>query len=998
MGILYAVNGDGELAIKVAGQGDDKALYVANFENGVSGNIHLGTLIFRWWFLTDHYGATNVGNKSGIGIGEGLGTVLDAFWKMTYGVPRHPGGDPLLLDLDGDGLELNAQVKGRSTLFDTDGDGFLEPTGWVRGDDGILVRDLNGDGVINDASELFGTTTDDGFTVLAAEDSNADGVIDANDAIYADLKVWQDANEDGITDPGELMTLQEAGIASISLTTTTPPAGEEDNAGNFVSAVSTFTRSDGTTSTISNVYFNTDEFNTVHAGGTTNQLPLDGVLSELKGTGTLTDLRYAMSQDPALQTLVEQVMPTLTSHRLDDLRALVEPVLVAWADPVERPHDVVYLKVERDSELTLTAVDAFYFDDGAGYDYYRLVGSNAGVPDGQGGELQLDRDGVEQFIADPANNSADSYWITVDGNLLDFGEHMLGQEISIDLERPEGGGQTTLDLAGDVLRMVDLEVVRLAMQGPLQSSFDGIAYNPVDNTFVPTTERELIPFFEAIYAGAPADAAGTEAYLTDWTSLIFAMLPDYHRAGGSHLEVSVDFVFSQIIAAYKSVGLPIDIKTAADLWYVPQDVIVTGGPGTLERTETLGAESTFYYLNAGDQIAVDGSGRDVYFVGSDFGHDTISDIELYLQSRQLDDVVRFATYDSTDVTATRDGVDLVIGVNGTDNDLRITGQFTGKLSSLNGGQFGDEYGVAEIIFADGVVWDQYDIARAVSHPLAGDETITGTETVDYLDGGTGNDLLIGGRDTDSYYFELGYGNDTIRENPSNSGVRGLDYLIFGPGIASEDLILSADGPSLDLTIGFTGTSDTITIENQLWGDQTGPLGVLWRDRIEQFLFDDGSTMNWTDVLQQVVRGAATDGDDHIWGYHTRDQIEGGAGNDYLSGRDDGDTYIYNPGDGNDTIEDNQDDIFTTTDDVLRLGDGITAAGTTFFYAPGTYDVSIKVDDGSVITLANQLQGQNTWVFGVVWRDRIERIEFSDGTTVTWDDIMRDVVELAANCG
>ncbi|WP_240488032.1 hypothetical protein, partial [Acinetobacter baumannii] len=64
--------------------------------------------------------------------------------------------DPVVLDLDGDGIETIAANKWAGVLFDHDNDGIRTSTGWVGSDDGILVLDRNGDGVINDGSELFG--------------------------------------------------------------------------------------------------------------------------------------------------------------------------------------------------------------------------------------------------------------------------------------------------------------------------------------------------------------------------------------------------------------------------------------------------------------------------------------------------------------------------------------------------------------------------------------------------------------------------------------------------------------------------------------------------------------------------------------------------------------------------------------------------------------------------------------------------------------------------
>jgi hypothetical protein len=110
---------------------------------------------------------------------------------------------PIILDLDKDGVETTAVNNG--TYFDHDANGFSEQTGWASSDDGLLVMDRDADGLIEDGTELFGNNTilangtnaSNGFQALAELDSNADGKIDANDAAYSQLRIWQDIDEDG---------------------------------------------------------------------------------------------------------------------------------------------------------------------------------------------------------------------------------------------------------------------------------------------------------------------------------------------------------------------------------------------------------------------------------------------------------------------------------------------------------------------------------------------------------------------------------------------------------------------------------------------------------------------------------------------------------------------------------------------------------------------------------------------------------------------------------
>ena len=147
---------------------------------------------------------------------------------FTRATQWRPSREPLTLDLDGDGIETVGINTNNPILFDHDADGVKTATGWVKPDDALLVLDRNNNGVIDNGKELFGDSTQlssggnaaDGFAALADLDSNADGQIDANDSQFANLKVWRDLNQDGISQANELSTLEQQNIASISLTTT----------------------------------------------------------------------------------------------------------------------------------------------------------------------------------------------------------------------------------------------------------------------------------------------------------------------------------------------------------------------------------------------------------------------------------------------------------------------------------------------------------------------------------------------------------------------------------------------------------------------------------------------------------------------------------------------------------------------------------------------------------------------------------------------------------
>lgn len=131
---------------------------------------------------------------------------------------------PLVFDLKGDGLNLIGPDSG--VQFDLDDTGYPVRTGWIaKGDDALLVRDLNGSRKIESGAELFGSATElpsgekaiNGFEALRPLDSDQSGTITPRDKEWTDLRLWIDANQDGISQRRELMTLDRAGVESIDL-------------------------------------------------------------------------------------------------------------------------------------------------------------------------------------------------------------------------------------------------------------------------------------------------------------------------------------------------------------------------------------------------------------------------------------------------------------------------------------------------------------------------------------------------------------------------------------------------------------------------------------------------------------------------------------------------------------------------------------------------------------------------------------------------------------
>ncbi|ARU15337.1 DUF5801 repeats-in-toxin domain-containing protein [Croceicoccus marinus] len=124
----------------------------------------------------------------------------------------NPFGDPIVLDMDGDGFHFQSLDSG--VMYDMNGDGVLDQTAWIGAGDAILVRDANGNGMVDDAGEFI--FHGEGMTDLQTLHALYGDVLDAGDTEFGQFGLWMD-NGDGIFQTGEFLTLAEAGITDISL-------------------------------------------------------------------------------------------------------------------------------------------------------------------------------------------------------------------------------------------------------------------------------------------------------------------------------------------------------------------------------------------------------------------------------------------------------------------------------------------------------------------------------------------------------------------------------------------------------------------------------------------------------------------------------------------------------------------------------------------------------------------------------------------------------------
>jgi hypothetical protein len=292
------------------------------------------------------------------------GETDDYSYTVTGSTPTFPA-DPLVLDL---GHIVQTVGTDAGIQFDFTGNGIKHAAGWLGASNGFLVMDRNGNGVIDNGTELFGDSTPlydaagnvtghagNGYGALAAQDTNHDNVVNSSDANFSALRVWQDLNQDGVSQGNELFTLGQEGITQLNAYATVynnAPLGNGNSIGGFGLYNHTVNGSN-TTGFAYDVNFAQDVFVRTFA----NSIPITTAaqaLPAMQGSGSLRDLREAAS----LQTTQgATLLASLTAFASADAMAQHTQMDALIADWIATSAQKTTVQKYQDMGLTVQYMD-----------------------------------------------------------------------------------------------------------------------------------------------------------------------------------------------------------------------------------------------------------------------------------------------------------------------------------------------------------------------------------------------------------------------------------------------------------------------------------------------------------------------------------------------------------------------------------------------------------------------------------------------------------------
>ena len=795
------------------------------------------------------------------------------------------GGKPVFLDLDGDGVEL-VSLEDSNAAYDIRGDGFRYNLSWVDADDGILAYDQDGDGQISKRGEISfvdyfeGARTD--LEGLRHFDTNGDNQLTSADEEWSKFRVWQDLDGDGVSDPGELRTLDEAEIRSISLAST----GETE------------TRRDGTRIFGRGTYTTGSENSPV----TRELLDVSVRIAPwgFRETGDSVEFRWtdgdesfdvfvAASDEPVTLDLADtghsMAIGDAGADRLSNAGAQSALLFGLAGD------DVLRGGTEADLILGGTGDDELY--GGGGSDVLD-GGTGADRVDGEAGDDVVHGGAGADLLDGGADEDTVSYALSDAGVTVD-----LRDADADGYHDTATGGHATGDRIGNFEHVVG------------SAHKDVVTGDAGDNWLDGGAGRDVLT------GGAGNDTLGAGSNDTGgWQELYGESGDDTYLVGHADGQVRIGSA-SEGSTTGRADRVVFTNLTLADLEFTYHDY--TEG-GTVESAEGVALVIRWTRDGVSGEVRIADMGRHIERFEFADGS-TLSQIDADWMARYQPEYYAGDTQDrlvgtSQDDTLTSGAFDDRLD-GGSGNDL------------LDGGSGGDDlYGG---FGSDTLMGGEGDDALTGD---AGSDELHGGAGNDELRGGAGNDVLLGGAGRDWIRGDGGddtldagesdgsqwqtldgrSGNDTYRVGKSHGLVR-IDSRAEGADTGTADRVVFTDLALSEVTFtwetqrkpSFTPDGTLVWTEHRslvVGWTKDGESGKLWvadsARHIEEFAFADGSTLSRVEVDRLV----GTSGADLIATGAGADTMDGGAGDDELQGGGGDDTYEFSGrAFGSDTVHD-----------------------------------------------------------------------------------------------
>lgn len=890
------------------------------------------------------------------------------------------GGKPIAIDLNGDGFHFT-DVDDSNVFFDVNGDGWRRRMAWNNGSDGFIAYDKNGDGQITSFDEISfvpykaGSQTD--LEGLAAFDSNHDGKISAADDKWSSFGVWQDANEDGVSDPGEFRSLDSFGISAVQL-------GSDGKFqvidGQTVNGIGSATRTDGGSYALADV---TLRYRNVTQGRTDQGEVVTAPIAPVSAGQTFTgtegaDLVFGTAGNDQyhLGAGNDVVSDGDGDDAVDGGDGNDIVMTGAGNDFVDAGNGNDQAFTDAGDDVVLTGAGDDFVTAGDGNDIVFGGEGHDMLSGGSGNDLLSGDQGDDQLFGESGRDvlfgmdGDDQLFAGDNDDQLDggAGNDVLDGGSGADLMTGGGGSDRyAVDNAGDVVAETanggydsvtvdnladytlgaDVEALQLG-----KNAVNGTG-NALDNAIWGNDNANNLDGREG--ADTMAGGDGDDTYIVDNAG---DQVIEYANKGNDTIVSSIDYTLGSNVEnltltgdATRAIGNLMDNRLSGN----DGDNLLAGGGG---RDTLIGGRGN-------DRYVVDGA-EDSILEQANEGIDSVESSVSYGLSDNLENLTLTG---SADLGGTGNaGANLIVGnagrnrldggagddtlIGGGGDDTYVVDSSADRVVEVAGG--GQDQVIAS---ADYALGDEIEQLTLVGSAVRGtgnalDNLITGNDADNRLDGAGGRDTLIGGLGNDTYVVDgaddvvterAGEGVDTVEaaldytlgadlENLTlrpGAAVRGtgnaLDNVITGnananvlDGMGGRDTLVGGAGDDLYVV----DSTEVGIVEQADEGHDRVEASVNWTlaDHVEDLTLTGTDDIDGTgnDLANTII---GTVGNNRLDGSGGNDQLVGGAGDDTYIVDSAGDVVVERAGEGHDVVESSVDYTLADGLEDLRLSYG-----------------------------------------------------------------------------